>query len=245
MELTYKQVEATLIAYLRIQPDRAHTFRSRIKQLQRMEFPPGVNVGRGSKMSYSSEHLFKLVTAFELIGIGLPAQSATTLVEKHWVQFSAAYALSALRQWHKPSGRIFCELILQSMSEIQFSAFGAPALSRAMVRDQKSICAVLASAEKRAMARVILKSSDTYERVEQMASSIAGVHISYLEVAEWRPMDEAHFIRFEGPYPDRSNLEVRRRLNLLNGNDPDAVTADGMEEARAFYEEYILGNLPF
>lgn len=92
MILTYGQIEATIVGHLRIHPDRVGTLRARIKQLQKLQFPIGVNVGRGTKMQYSGEHLFQLVTAFELINLGLPAFTATTIATENWDVFAAAYA---------------------------------------------------------------------------------------------------------------------------------------------------------
>lgn len=92
MILTYGQIEATIVGHLRIHPDRVSTLRARIKQLQKLQFPLGVNVGRGAKMQYSGEHLFQIVTAFELINVGLPAFTATTITAENWDIFAASYA---------------------------------------------------------------------------------------------------------------------------------------------------------
>jgi hypothetical protein len=91
VELTYRQLEATLAAYLNVHPDKIGTFRSRMKQLQRLEFPAGVNIGRGVRMTYTAEHLLQLAAAFEVIGAGLAAKAATDLVSQYWNRFQAAF----------------------------------------------------------------------------------------------------------------------------------------------------------
>lgn len=91
MNLSYAQLEATLAAHLRVHPDRMGTFRSRLKQLQRLEFPPGVNIGRGVRMAYSATHTLQLAVAFELLGLGYTAKTATDLVTEHWPKFEAAF----------------------------------------------------------------------------------------------------------------------------------------------------------
>lgn len=91
VKLSYAQLEATLGRYLNVHPDRTSTFRSRLKQLQRLEFPPGVNIGRGVRMTYSATHVLQLAAAFELIGLGLPAGQATSMVIEHWPKFEAAF----------------------------------------------------------------------------------------------------------------------------------------------------------
>ena len=97
MKLSYRQLEAILAAYLNVHPDKVGTFRSRLKQLQRLEFPPGVNIGRGVRMTYSAEHLLQLAVAFEVIGAGLAAKSATELVSGHWKAFQMAFARAHYR----------------------------------------------------------------------------------------------------------------------------------------------------
>lgn len=91
MKLSYRQLEAILAAYLNVHPDKVATFRSRMKQLQRLEFPMGVNIGRGVRMTYSAEHLLQLAVAFEVIGTGVPAKAATELVSQYWERFRAAF----------------------------------------------------------------------------------------------------------------------------------------------------------
>jgi len=81
-----------LAAYLNVHPDKIGTFRSRMKQLQRLEFPAGVNIGRGVRMTYTAEHLLQLAVAFEVIGTGLAAKAATDLVSEHWMKFQTAFA---------------------------------------------------------------------------------------------------------------------------------------------------------
>lgn len=105
MILSYGQVEAAIVAHLRVHPDKIGTLRARVKQLQKLQFPAGVNVGRGAKMHYSAEHLFKLVTAFELINVGLPALPATTIVERNWQQFSAGYGIAFRIDYRERAGR--------------------------------------------------------------------------------------------------------------------------------------------
>jgi len=91
VDLSYRQLELILAAYLSVHPDKIGTFRSRMKQLQRLEFPAGVNIGRGVRMTYNAEHLLQLAVAFEVIGTGLAAKAATDLVSGYWERFQAAF----------------------------------------------------------------------------------------------------------------------------------------------------------
>lgn len=104
MELTRKQLEAVLVAHHRIQPEKQATFRSRIKTLQRMGFPPGTNVGRGPKVDYSADHLLMLVTVFELQQIGLPADRAIKTVLAGWDGLKVGFGVAfQLQDQFKPS----------------------------------------------------------------------------------------------------------------------------------------------
>ncbi len=94
VRLTRKQLEAVLIVHHRIQPDRQDTFRSRVKTLQRMGFPPGTNVGRGPKAEYSAEHLLMLVSVFELQQIGLPADRAIKTASVGWDYLKVGYGVA-------------------------------------------------------------------------------------------------------------------------------------------------------
>lgn len=62
-----------------------------------------MNVGRGAKMEYSARHLFQLISAFELINCGLPAATATQIVESDWKALAAGFGLFAkVHRTHLP-----------------------------------------------------------------------------------------------------------------------------------------------
>jgi hypothetical protein len=177
MELTYRKLEAVLVAHLAIDPDRVPTFRSRIKQLQRLNFPSGVNVGRGEKMVYSGAHLFKLVTAFELIGTGMPAQFATQLVERHWDVIAAGYGLAhrhnlAIRTYE----RVYVRFVIRTLHEIQSATKRDQSPSAAYVEDEHHLHELFASPRQRtAWCYPVLCVSDLTSRVTNLAQSIGGI----------------------------------------------------------------------
>jgi hypothetical protein len=94
--LSFGRLEAVLSAYFRIDPERGGTFRARIKQLQRLNFPGGVNVGRGVKFEYGLDHALKLVVALELMSFGLPAKFVSELVEASWRRIAIAFQISPI-----------------------------------------------------------------------------------------------------------------------------------------------------
>jgi|GEM_PF-2678612 hypothetical protein len=254
MELSYGQLETTLAQYLRIQPDRIPTLKSRIKQLQRLEFPPGVNVGRGSKMSYTGEHLFQMVTVFELLGFGVPAKTACQIIKRHWGVFAGGFALSVLQE-RRPSDHenvedVYGVLHIRTLHEIQFSSLaGDVAPSSLKVRDLSSLQQEFRDFSfKSDYSRWVISLSAIQRRVIDLASNAAGVASSNRydeEFHSWLP-DGAHpEYRFQTYYPDRSNIEMRQELNALTGNDPDALSDIGTQEAVDFVSNDFRWKTPF
>jgi hypothetical protein len=244
MELTYGQLEATLVTHFRVHPDRVGTFRSRIKQLQRLQFPPGVNVGRGAKMVYTGEHLLMLTTAFHLIGSGLPAQSATALVAAHWDHFSAGYALAALQERRIKPARpnkiepVLAVLVVSVFHDIQFEqgdpdtvAASVGIFDKPALEGQWSL-----SKHNRNHARWVLSISAILTRVLRIAKESAGVESNEFdhEFHDWLPKDDLGSINFRDHYPDRSNIKMRQYLHRLYSNDPESVTPEGQAEAEQF-----------
>lgn len=87
--MSFATLEATLAVHFGIRPDDYGKFRARIKQLQRLGFPPGVNVGRGTKFDYSIENFLQLAIAFELMNCGLTGKLVTDIVVEHWSKIAA------------------------------------------------------------------------------------------------------------------------------------------------------------
>ena len=99
--LSFGRLEAVLSTYFRIDPERSGTFRARLKQLQRLNFPSGVNVGRGVKFEYGLDHTLKLIVALELLALGLPAKFVSDIVEASWLRFAIGFQLSPAK-WIDP-----------------------------------------------------------------------------------------------------------------------------------------------
>jgi hypothetical protein len=116
--LSFSRLEAVLSAYFRIDPDRGGTFRARIKQLQRLNFPSGVNVGRGVKFEYELSHALKLVVALEIMALGLPAKFVSELVEESWRRFAIGFQLSPFG-WNDPvdASQIYARLNIDLLGD--------------------------------------------------------------------------------------------------------------------------------
>lgn len=229
MKLTYGQLERVLTSHLAIHPDRVSTFRSRVKQLQRLGFPSGVNVGRGEKMAYTGEHLFKMVTVFELLGMGLTAQFATSIVEEHWHAFKAGYALcQRIKQRHAFNERIFARLILRTLSDIQFTDYAfRDKRTQVTIEDKEHFSSmILRRRDRTAYVYPVFVLSELYDSIVLRAVKEAGLGAIDRddEVTSWLPTKHENYLAFEGIYPDRGAIEIRKQLHSIFGNDPDLAT---------------------
>lgn len=74
------QVEKLLRDGLEIDEENRSTFKSRIKHLQRMQFPPGTNTGKGKKFDYGWSQIIQYIVVFDLIDQGLSPEIAVSLV---------------------------------------------------------------------------------------------------------------------------------------------------------------------
>ena len=246
MEMSYKQVETALTSYLRIKPDRLMTFRSRIKQLQRLSFPPGVNIGRGVRMAYNAEHLYKYAIAFELMGVGFPAQFVVSIIRKHWKALATGFALAQINDLLHDNDPVFARLALRTMNDIQFGEYRDPDHTSITIEDRQYFeFANARPSESSPFCFPIIFLSSLRSRLVKEAQERAGVTQARFddEVLGWRNDDTSWDLRFKGPYPDRSALNIRREMHRRWGNDPSALTPDAVDEAREF--EDALVPIPF
>lgn len=82
MDLSFNQVEAVFTERFAIPEDRAVAFRGRLQHLQRLNFPTGVNTGRGKKASYGWRQIIQLMVALDLIDFGMTPDAAAKSVRR-------------------------------------------------------------------------------------------------------------------------------------------------------------------
>lgn len=92
--LTFGKVVGGLATLVGVVPDRRDRFQARLKQLQRMGFPPGVNVGRYAKASYGPGQVIQLAAALELIQTGFSPERAIKTVLSWWDHIRRAVLLA-------------------------------------------------------------------------------------------------------------------------------------------------------
>jgi len=88
--MNYGILEGALAELIGVTPNGRQRFRARLKQFQRMGFPPGINVGRHAKASYSADNLFQMAVALELLQAGLSPERATKSVLSFWPELKRA-----------------------------------------------------------------------------------------------------------------------------------------------------------
>lgn len=90
MQFTFAQVERALALTNNIADERRSAFSHRLKHLQRLKFPPGVNTGRGRAATYTVGHLYLLGIALELNQLGSTPERAVRTVQKHMLDIVVA-----------------------------------------------------------------------------------------------------------------------------------------------------------
>lgn len=117
MELTYKQIEELLAALHGVHPDRRVALLGRIKHFQRLGWPEGTNVGKGSRVRYDTRRTFSLVVAFELLEIGMmPDRIVELLGSSH--MFFPIGLLAAVRHCRGMPGEVALPGIVMDGREV-------------------------------------------------------------------------------------------------------------------------------
>lgn len=173
MEFAFSQLKTALIGHFGIHPEKHGTFGARLKQLQRLGFPPGVNVGRGTKVGYRTTELFQLVTAFELINAGLPAAHATTIVTENWREFAAGYsAVVAPQLAINERAIVYTRVIVSALADLQKDPADYDA--RVFVHDVRSLAGILAPNDnRRSFNYVVLCTKDIVASLTRSAVKLA------------------------------------------------------------------------
>lgn len=83
MEFGFATVDAILSRINMIRADAGTAFAARLKHLQRLGFPEGVNTGRGHAAVYNIGHLCDLNSALQLIQLGYLPERAIVSVRKN------------------------------------------------------------------------------------------------------------------------------------------------------------------
>lgn len=91
MLLSFAQLKTTLASHLKVDELKLDKFQMRLKQLQRLGWPRGVNNGRKTRVSYTAQQLLELAFIFELIELGLSPERATGLIEFWWDSLRDAF----------------------------------------------------------------------------------------------------------------------------------------------------------
>jgi hypothetical protein len=81
VELAFKGVEAVLSRVLDVPDSRRAAFQSRLRHLQRLGFPTGINTGTGRHARYGAGELLQLAVAAKLISLSVSPERAVALLQ--------------------------------------------------------------------------------------------------------------------------------------------------------------------
>lgn len=82
--MQFRDLEAVLAHLIGVFPAKRPRFQARLKQLQRMGFPVGINVGKAARTEYTVEHLAQLAIVLELLQTGITPERAISFVRSWW-----------------------------------------------------------------------------------------------------------------------------------------------------------------
>lgn len=103
MELSYGEVEELLAHLHDVHESRRMALMGRIKHFQRLGWPGGTNLGKGSRVRYDVRRTLRLVAAFELLQFGLtPERSVASLKRLSGLLPSLFLAANRNRSGHRP-----------------------------------------------------------------------------------------------------------------------------------------------
>ncbi len=80
MQFRFAEVERALALVHAIADGKRSAFANRLRHLQRLGFPPGVNTGRGTVATYGVGEVFLLGVALELMQLGLNPERAVQAI---------------------------------------------------------------------------------------------------------------------------------------------------------------------
>ena len=95
MEFNFADVERALALTYNVRDDKRSAFSYRLKHLQKLGFPPGINTGRGRAATYTVGHLFLLGVALELNQLGLNPERAVGVIEENMLDIAQGGMMAA------------------------------------------------------------------------------------------------------------------------------------------------------
>lgn len=110
LRFNFGQVERALALTYNIPDDKRSAFASRLKHLQKLGFPPGINTGRGVAATYNAAHLYLLGLALELSQLGLNPERATRVIAENVHSIAKAASIAAASSL--PDGRFDLPMLL-------------------------------------------------------------------------------------------------------------------------------------
>jgi len=84
MRFTISQIETIIAEAFDFAEARSAALHARLKHFQRLQFPPGINVGGGKRANYGPEQLLQVAFAISLIDLGFSPTRAIVATTMSW-----------------------------------------------------------------------------------------------------------------------------------------------------------------
>jgi len=95
VQFRFAEVEQALALVHTIADGKRSAFANRLRHLQRLGFPPGVNTGRGTVASYGVGEVFLLGVALELMQLGLNPERAVQAITDDYFAVAMGAGMAA------------------------------------------------------------------------------------------------------------------------------------------------------
>ncbi|PQM27663.1 hypothetical protein CVO77_03575 [Sphingopyxis lindanitolerans] len=118
MSLTFAEAQFLVSLVAGIQPEKGETFRSRLKQWQKMGFPEGTKVGRGVKAQYGARQILQLVLLVKLLRIGLTPERAQSVIKEAWTRFMGGFVEALICMSNGEDHLHYFTIQLDALSEL-------------------------------------------------------------------------------------------------------------------------------
>jgi hypothetical protein len=114
---SFGDIEKALATVHHIAPNKRSAFANRLKHLQRLGFPPGINTGRGRAADYQAEHVVLLALALELLSFGYtPERAAAAILDSLAELARGVDALTNPETW---SVTMVCNFAPRGLADLQ------------------------------------------------------------------------------------------------------------------------------
>ncbi|MBB3475599.1 hypothetical protein [Sphingomonas sp. BK345] len=97
MPFAFRHIEATFAELHRVKDEKRVALRARLKHLQRLKFPDGVNTGTGKAAAYTAPQMLLIGLTFELLQLGIRPEPIVSVLRENEREVATAAGIAADR----------------------------------------------------------------------------------------------------------------------------------------------------